>query len=245
MNHLWEDLKEPVRKAGFGRSLNPFPDLYVAFWRWALWRLFEAPGAARRGVVSFITNRGFLAGRAFGGLRQMLRERFEVIKIVDLRSDNRGALPAGIDADENVFNIETGVCIVTALATGQGADRLPADVQYIDCWSSGAYRQSHKLRLLKSWGADQTSVPFRSLPGKGMDRLKPVGFAERDWPALDEILVFRSNGIVTYRDDFSYSPTRLTLEHRIRSLLKAPPNEAAKMFKETRDIPCSRENPKI
>ena len=62
MNGLWEDLKNPVRDADFGRSLNPFPDLYIAFWRWALWRLFEAPRAARRGVVSFVTNRGFLAG---------------------------------------------------------------------------------------------------------------------------------------------------------------------------------------
>jgi len=61
-----------------------------------LCRLFEAPGAAGRGMVSFVTNRGFLAGRAFGGLRQMLRERFDVIEIIDLRGDNRGALKGGV-----------------------------------------------------------------------------------------------------------------------------------------------------
>ncbi len=235
MNELWDDFKRPVREAGFGRSLSPFPDLYVAFWRWALWRLFEAPGAAGHGVVSFVTNRGFLAGRAFGGLRQMLRERFDVIEIIDLRGDNRGTRPAGISADENVFDIETGICITTAWAKGRHADVQSAEVRYADCWSSGAFRRSDKFALLRAWSADRNSIPFRSLPGVGMDRLKPLGFAEQEWPALDELLVFRSNGIVTYRDDFSYAPTRLALEDRIRSLLRGSPEQAAIMFRETRD----------
>ena len=233
MNDLWEDLKRPVREAGFGRSLNPFPDLYIAFWRWSLWRLFEAPGAAGRGVVSFVTNRGFLAGRAFGGLRQMLRERFDQIEIVDLRGDNRGALPVGADTDENVFHIETGVCVTTAWSTGPRDGKPPAEVRYVDCWTAGAYRRTEKLGLLKTWAADPASVPFRVLPGEGMDRLKPTGFAGRGWPALDEVLLFRSNGIVTYRDDFSYAPTRMALESRIRTFLRAAPERAATMFKES------------
>ena len=77
MDARWEDLKRPVREAGYGRSLNAFPDLYVAFYRWALWRLFEAEGAQGRGVLAFITNRNFLTGRGFGGLRKMLRDRFD------------------------------------------------------------------------------------------------------------------------------------------------------------------------
>lgn len=235
MAKLWEDLKQPVRDAGFGRSLNPFPDLYIAFWRWALWRLFEAPGAEQRVVVSFITNRGFLAGRAFGGLRQMLRQRFDVIEIVDLRGDNRGALPAGIAADENVFDIETGVCVLTAWATGTEPAGTEATVRYADCWAAGAYRRAEKLALMREAADDPARLTFTVLPGCGMDRLKPPGFAGRDWPALDEILVFRSNGIVTYRDDFAYAPTRAVLENRIRMFLTMAPEDAAKEFKETRD----------
>jgi len=233
MNALWEDLKQPVRDAGFGRSLNPFPDLYVAFWRWALWRLFEAPGAAKRGTVSFVTNRGFLAGRAFGGLRQMLRSCFDVIEVVDLRGDNRGALPAGTEADENVFHIETGVCITTAWATGRDGHKPPAEVRYADCWAAGAYRRAEKLALLDTWSTNHSMVPFRTLPGEAMDRLKPPGFAGRDWPALDELMLFRSNGIVTYRDNFSYAPTKLALEDRIKTFLKLPLDQAKTAFKES------------
>ncbi|MDE2583725.1 MAG: hypothetical protein KGL52_18975 [Rhodospirillales bacterium] len=233
MNALWEDLKQPVREAGFGRSLNPFPDLYVAFWRWALWRLFEAPGAERRGVVSYITNRGFLAGRAFGGLRQMLRQRFDAIEIVDLRGDNRGALPAGAETDENVFDIETGVCVLTAWAGGGKAEGAEAEVRYADAWDHGAFRRSEKLDLLRQAAADPARVRFAALPGTGMDRLKPAGFAGRNWPALDEVLTFRSNGIVTYRDDFAYALTREAMTERITSFLRLPPDRAAEAFKET------------
>lgn len=54
MNEVWEDLKEPVSKAKQGGQLNTFPELSVAFWRWAMWKLFEADNAPRRGVIAFI-----------------------------------------------------------------------------------------------------------------------------------------------------------------------------------------------
>jgi hypothetical protein len=35
LDGVWDDLKEPVRRAGHGNQLNTFPELSVAFWRWA------------------------------------------------------------------------------------------------------------------------------------------------------------------------------------------------------------------
>ena len=174
-----------------------------------------------------------MPGRAFGGLRKMLRERFDSIEILDLRGDNRGALPAGVVADENVFNIETGVCITTAWASGDGDKTHRAEVRYADCWDGRAYRRGEKLALLKTWTTGQDRVPFRLVPGDAMDRLKPSGFTGRDWPSLEEILLFRSNGIVTYRDDFSYAPTAEILKDRIRTFLNMRPEDAARVFKES------------
>ena len=59
MDRVWDDLKEPVRNAGQGGQLNTFPELSVAFWRWAIWKLFEAENAPRRGVIAFISNRKY------------------------------------------------------------------------------------------------------------------------------------------------------------------------------------------
>jgi hypothetical protein len=105
LDELWDDLKKPVRDAGQGNQLNTFPELSVAFWRWAIWKLFEAGNAPQRGVVAFITNRKFLTGWPYAGLRKMMRERFDRIEIVDLRGDVRRGERAGVGADQGVFNI--------------------------------------------------------------------------------------------------------------------------------------------
>ena len=42
-----------------------------------MWKLFEAEGAPQRGVVAFISNRKFLTGWPYAGLRQMMRGRFD------------------------------------------------------------------------------------------------------------------------------------------------------------------------
>lgn len=137
-NGFWDDLKEPVRKAGWGGELNTFPDLYIAFWRWCLWKLFESEGAPKRGVVCLITNRTFLAGHPYAGLRRMLRERFDRIEVIDLRGDQRGERPAGIEDDENVFAIQAGVCITVAVADGTKAEGTEAQVLYADTWRQQA-----------------------------------------------------------------------------------------------------------
>lgn len=99
MNALWDDLKRPVREAGQGNQLNTFPELSVAFWRWAMWKLFESEGAPQRGVVAYITNRKFLTGWPYAGLRRKMRERFDRIEIIDLRGDVRRGPRAGVDRD--------------------------------------------------------------------------------------------------------------------------------------------------
>ena len=227
MNAMWKDLKDPVRNAGQGRALNAFPDLYIAFYRWALWRLFEARGAEGRGVLAFITNRGFLTGAGFGGLRRMLRSRFDRIRIIDLRGDNRGARPADVTRDDNVFNIETGVCILIAW---RGRDDRPAGaeatVEYADIWDANAFTAEDKHAWCQRAAEDPSLIRFRSVEGSDMDRLKPTGFTGQDWPALDELFIFASNGIVTYRDGFAYATRAETMSARIQRWLALPPRQA-------------------
>lgn len=226
----WRDLTQPVRDAGYGRSLNAFPDLYIAFYRWALWRLFEADGAQGRGVLAYISNRGFLTGRGFGGLRRMLRRRFNVIRIFDLRGDNQGTRPATVRTDENVFNIQVGVCVLVAYASGNKPKGEEAEVWYADAWNERAYTEADKLRLAFAAASQPEQLHYRAVPGHDMDPLKPVGFADTDWPSVDELLILRSNGIVTYRDDFVYATTQETLATRMQNWLQLPPEEATEQF---------------
>ena len=233
MEERWEDLKQPVRDAGHGLSLNAFPDLYVAFYRWALWRLFEVEGAQGRGVLAFITNRNFLTGRGFGGLRKMLRERFDRIRIVDFRGNTRAVRPAPVQRDQNVFAIETGVCILVAEAFDGGSGQ--ARVEYADVWREGAFTRVDKLNLADAAASDPQRFAYRPIIGMDMDRLTPTGFVGMDWPALSCIFDFRSNGIVTYRDRFAYALTANAMRDRLVRWHTLDPIEAAEEFKETRD----------
>ena len=233
MNARWEDLKRPVRDAGDGRSLNAFPDLYIAFYRWALWRLFEAEGAQGRGVLAFISNRNFLVGRGFGGLRKMLRERFDRIRIVDFRGDTRGVRPATVERDENIFNIETGVCILIAEAHNPDADET--QVGYADVWRERAFSRAEKLEFARNVIVNPNVLSYRRIEGGDMDQLTPAGFSGTDWPPIDQIFAFRSNGIVTYRDRFAYAVTAEALCSRLVQWHALDLDAAREQFKDTRD----------
>ena len=101
-------------------------NLYVYFWRWTLWKMFEQPGAPRRGIVSFITAASYLRGPGFTGMRQRMREAFDELWIIDLEGGSLGSRKT-----ENVFAIQTprvhcggrALCRDQAARAGQGALR--------------------------------------------------------------------------------------------------------------------------
>src|SRR5690606_13892665 len=145
MDELWEDLKRPMQAEGQGGQLNTFPEFSVAFWRWAIWKLFEAENAPRRGVIAFISNRKFLTGWPYAGLRKMMRERFDRIEVIDLCGDVRAGPRGDVEADQGVFNIMVGTAITLAIADGTKAEGELADVFYMDCWKEVLFNRRAKL----------------------------------------------------------------------------------------------------
>jgi hypothetical protein len=99
-------------------------NLYVYFWRWAMWKAFEAHGDGP-GIVSFITASSWLHGPGFLGLRQLVRQICDEAWIIDLGGDNYGANP-----EENVFAIGTPVAVVTMVREGVSNRDTPAQVRY-------------------------------------------------------------------------------------------------------------------
>lgn len=190
MDGVWDDLKKPVREAGWGQELKTFPELSVAFWRWAMWKLFEADNAPRKGVIAFISNRKYITGKPYAGLRQMLRERFDRIEVYDLRGDGRAGERAGVGGDQNVFNILTGVAITVAIADGSKADGDLARVDYVDAWEHGLASRKSKL----AWMLE--GEPGGTLPGavevdRGLlDDMRPVPFLNGELLSIREAFDF-------------------------------------------------------
>jgi predicted helicase len=235
MDELWDDLKEPIRGAGWANQLNTFPELSVAFWRWAIWKIFESESAPGRGVVAFISNRTFLAGKPYAGLRKMLRERFDRIEIIDLRGDVRRGERAGVTSDQGVFNIQVGTAITLAIADRSKADGELAGVSYIDSWAEGLFRRDAKLAWLKA-GEETGMRPGAVDVVRGLlDDMKPEPFQREEWPTISSCFAFKRSGLQTKRDDFVYSHSRIALQERIAEFLAAPGDRARVMFHDSRD----------
>jgi predicted helicase len=235
MNDLWDDLKAPVREAGWGNQLNTFPELSVAFWRWAIWKLFESEGAPQRGAVAFISNRTFLAGKPYAGLRAMLRDRFDRIEVIDLRGDVRRGERAGVIGDQGVFNIQVGTAITLAIADGSKARDALARVTYIDSWAEGLFARLAKFTWLVE-GADTGTRPgavevVRAL----LDDMKPEPFQNGEWVSLGQCFGFKGAGVQTKRDHLAYSFSPNATNRRIAAFLAAANNVARVMFHDSRD----------
>ena len=219
MDDLWDDLKRPVRDNGWGNQLNTFPELSVAFWRWAIWKMFESDGAPGRGVVAFITNRTFLAGKPYSGLRQMLRERFDRIEIIDLRGDVRRGARAGVTGDVGVFNIQVGTAIALAIADGSKQDGELAEVFYTDSWAEELFSRQAKLDWLIS-GAERGTLPG-SIPvdRARLDDMKPEPFLNGEWPSIDDCFAFKNSGVQTKNDASLVNTLRSDLRANVLGLI--------------------------
>lgn len=198
IDDLWEDLKEPVREAGWSNQLNTFPEFSIAFWRWAIWKLFEADNAPQKGVIAFISNRTFLAGKPYSGLRKMLRERFDRIEVIDLRGDLRRGERAGVLNDEGVFNIQVGTAITLAIADGSKGEGELASITYADSWESGLYARRAKLNALESASGE---LPCGLPIDRGLlDGFRPTPFASQCWPSIVDVFSFYKSGVKTGRN---------------------------------------------
>jgi Type ISP C-terminal specificity domain/N-6 DNA Methylase len=235
LDRIWDDLKAPVSDAGHGNQLNTFPELSVAFWRWAIWKLFEAQNAPGRGVIAFITNRKFLTGWPYAGLRKMMRERFDRIEIIDLHGDVRLGEPAGVDGDQGVFDIQVGTAITVAVADGSKAAGEPAEVYYHDSWAEGFFSRQAKFAWLTG-GVDAGALPNPVAVERDLlDGMRPIPFLNGALVSLDGCFGFYRSGLQTKRDGFVYDPSRIILRDRIRAFLSSGAARAREMFHDTRD----------
>ena len=118
---ILRDFLAPPTAAGHGVRVKNLYNLYVYFWRWALWKVFEQDAPAGGGVVSFITASSYLDGDAFGGMREHMRRVCDEIRILDLGGEGRGTRRS-----DNVFAIQTPVAIAVALRTKAANEDTPA-----------------------------------------------------------------------------------------------------------------------
>lgn len=223
-NAILGDFLRPAIDAGFGGSVKNLYNLYVYFWRWALWKVFEQEGSEGNGAISFITASSWLDGDAFRGMREHMRRGCDEVWILDLGGEGRGTRQ-----NDNVFAIQTPVAIAIALRTAKtGNPEQPARVRYARIDGS----RDDKLVALDAI-RDLSSVDWRDCPDDWQAPFRPAGKgAYFGWPLLTNLLPWQHSGVQLKRI-WPIAPDVETLKERWRELLRA--RNRAKAFRETGD----------
>jgi hypothetical protein len=220
MDDKWTDLKKPVSDAGQGNQLNTFPELSIAFWRWSIWKMFESENAPGRGVIAFISNRKYLTGWPYAGLRKMMRERFDRIEIIDLRGDVRRGVRGDIERDQGVFSIQVGTCITLAIADGSKAEGAMADVIYNDAWMHDRMSRRAKLHWMLEGEEAGTLSDSVSVDRGALEDMRPRPFMNGDLISLREAFYFTKSGMKSGNDPALVSFTREKLRTCVTEFIK-------------------------
>jgi hypothetical protein len=124
---------QPPVPWGVGAHAKHLRNLYVYFWRWAAWKVFEQGAGGRdrqppveeklAGMVCYITVSGFLNGPGFQKMRADLRSQCDDIWVIDCTPE--GHQP---EVASRIFQgVQHPVCIVLASRSrtpGEGAARV-------------------------------------------------------------------------------------------------------------------------
>jgi hypothetical protein len=212
-------LEDFVRDAPAVHVKNLY-NLYVYFWRWALWKVFESQPQA--GIVSFITPSSYLRGPGFAGMRRHMRELLDELWILDLGGEGRGARRT-----KNVFEtVRTPVAIAVAVRYGEPNSDEPATVHYarIDGTREG------KLAALDAIGSFE-SITWEDCYTGWTEPFLPASAADFfSWPLLTELFPWQQPGIKAGRT-WPIAPDRETLVARWNALMQAPREMRAGLFK--------------
>ena len=237
------DVASPIlddfRAQGMGNYEYVLKNLYVYFWRWAFWKVFEdsfralegqLDSAQRAGVVCFITASGYLNGPGFAGMREYIRRSSSRGWIINVTPE--GKRPPAKNA---VFAIETPVSIALFMREENTDEETPADIRYVAL--HGTYAE--KMQALTTLNLD--GAEFKPVRSGWGNKFAPE--ADGDWDSYPELTDFYascSSGVKPNRT-WVYAPSESVLQERWAELIEGNDLQVrAERFKETRDAKTTK-----
>ncbi|MER9284719.1 DEAD/DEAH box helicase [Mesorhizobium australicum] len=208
------------RSTGNPRSLY---DSYIRAIRWASDRIGDA------GVVAYVSNAGWLEGKAADGLRKCLAEEFASIHVFHLRGNARTSGEQRRKEKDNVFGQGTRTPVAITLlvknsnATEQGRIRFHDIGDYLT--------RDEKLTIVSRFGSisgiGQQNGWQDIAPDEHGDWLNQRDSSFDRFITLGEkrgetnLTLFRSYtaGVKTNRDAWAYNASKIVLEDRMASMI--------------------------
>ena len=217
---------DDFRHPGNGRHEHALKNMYVYFWRWATWKVFDAHSDQRHGLVCFITPSAFATGPAGRGMRDYLRRTCDEGWIVNLTPEGQRS-----DVANRVFpHVAQPLCICVFVRRADRDPGRPARVHYRALHG----KRAEKFAQLRALGIDDGG--WRDTHSDGVRPFTPATSSGwEDHPELNDLFPWGSPGSKANRS-WVTSPSRDVLLRRWARLTgETDPEEKARLFKETRD----------
>jgi hypothetical protein len=214
---------------GAGRFKAKLKNLYIYFWRWATWKVWESTVAqpdGDAGIVCFISTSGYLTGPAFTGMREYLRRQASEGWIIDLTPE--GQTP---DVPTRIFpGVRQPLAIGVFLRTPDTNDQIPATIHHRTV--SGL--QAEKFTALAATRLDDDG--WRDARIGWTEPLTPAADGQWDsYPAISDLMPWYSPGVFPVRT-WICAPNAETLRRRWQTLLAETDTEVqSEIFRRGRD----------
>lgn len=220
---------DAFRAAGDGRYVQNIKNLYVYFWRWATWKVFDAhrgPPDGDTGVVCFISTSGYLGGPGFKGMREYLRRTCSEGWVINLTPE--GQTP---EVPTRIFpGVRQPLAIGLFVRAPDTDPTIPATIRY----TAIPGRQQEKFAALSSLQLDGDD--WREVRTDWQAPLTPAAAGVWDGtPSMSDLLPWSTPGVAANRT-WVFAPSTRILSDRWRRLTaETDIAEKRRLFKETRD----------
>jgi hypothetical protein len=204
-----------------GAHAKHLRNLYVYFWRWATWKVFDHDPKNNTGIVCFITVAGFLNGPGFQKMRDYLRRACDEIWVIDCSPE--GHQP---EVNTRIFQaVQQPVCIVLASRSPKTDRETPAKVLF------HAIPSGHRREKFKALGALKLrSRRWTECPTEWRAPFLPVsGGAWSRYPALEDLFVYNGSGVMPGRT-WIIAPDIGSLQRRWQKLIDARRDQKELLF---------------
>ncbi|MDD4919030.1 MAG: N-6 DNA methylase [candidate division Zixibacteria bacterium] len=211
----------PPADWGVGAHAKHLRNLYVYFWRWATWKVFDHHPANNTGIVCFITVAGFLNGPGFQKMRDYLRRTCDDIWVIDCSPE--GHQP---EVNTRIFqDVQQPICIVLASRSPRSRDDAPAHVRF------QALPRGHRLAKFKALQAIRLkNSEWTDCPTDWRAPFLPASTgAWSTYPKLEDLFVYNGSGVMPGRT-WIIAPDAESLEHRWDKLVHAGDDEKEVLF---------------
>jgi type I restriction-modification system DNA methylase subunit len=165
------------------------------------------------GFIGYISNDTFLDSRSFRGMRQSLILSFQKISILDLHGSQKKAEQNALGyRDENVFDIQQGVCISLLLQFErhptitiiERSELVDTRTNKYDFLNSNSYLSSSFLPV-------KPLKPFYLFASYDINKQEEYA----QLISLRDIVIKFSSGVKTHKDKFAYAFTQNEMESRM------------------------------